>query len=311
MKQKIFNWLIILTFSILFTEILFNKKLVFDTISYSLNIWVNTLIPSMFPCFIITDILINYQITNYIPKFIKKYFCKLFNVNEQIISIFFLSLLSGFPSNARNTKSLYQQKLITAKEATHALTFTHFANPLFVLSTIAVIFLKNEQYGYLILISHYLGNLIIGITTRKLNNHNHSNYNPIITKSQSFSNTLIKAIKSSIDTLLLILGTLTCFLILSSLIINKLNTSPYTTSIIKGILEMTMGLKSISILQLPDIYKVVISTMFISFGGLAVHLQVISQLTDTDISYQPFFIARIFHALISGSISYIIFNLIY
>ena len=173
MKQKIFNWLIILTFSILFTEILFNKKLVFDTISYSLNIWVNTLIPSMFPCFIITDILINYQITNYIPKFIKKYFCKLFNVNEQIISIFFLSLLSGFPSNARNTKSLYQQKLITAKEATHALTFTHFANPLFVLSTIAVIFLKNGHYGYLILISHYLGNLIIGITTRKLNNHNH------------------------------------------------------------------------------------------------------------------------------------------
>ena len=163
MKQKIFNGLIILAFLVLFFEVLFNKVLIFDTISYSLDIWVNNLIPSMFPFFIISDVLINYQITNYIPKFIKKSFGKIFNVSEQVISIFFLSLFSGFPSNARNTKTLYQQKLLTTEEASHALIFTHFANPLFVLSTVAVLFLHNEQYGYLILGSHYLGNIIIGI----------------------------------------------------------------------------------------------------------------------------------------------------
>lgn len=307
MKQKIFNGLIILSFFVLFFEVLFHKTLVFDTISYSLNIWINTLIPSMFPFFIISDILINYQIINYIPKFIKKYFCKIFKVGEQTISIFFLSLFSGFPSSARNIKTLYDQNLITKEEASHALAFTHFANPLFVLSTIAVLFLNNEKYGYIILISHYLGNIIIGILSRNLYTNNNSNYKPIINKNPNFSNTLIKAIKSSIDTLLLILGTLTCFLILSSLIIKHLNINPYTSALIKGILEMTMGLKAISILSLPDIYKVVISTMFISFGGLAVHLQVLSQLIDTKISYQPFLIARIFHAIISGSICYLLF----
>ena len=102
-------------------------------------------------------------------------------------------------------------------------------------------------------------------------------------------------------------GTLTCFLIVSTLIINRLNTDLYTASIIRGILEMTMGLKSISTLIIPDIYKVVISCMFISFGGFAVHLQVISQLVDSDISYKPFFIARVFHSIISGFICYMLF----
>ena len=310
MKKYIFNGLINLSFIVLFFEVLFNKNLIIDTISFSLNTWVNNLIPSMFPFFIISDILISYQIINYIPRVIKKYFSLIFNVGEEELSIFFLSLLSGFPSNARITRNLYQENLISKESASHALTFTHFANPLFVLSTVGVIFLNNELYGYIILISHYLGNIIIGILSRKLATNNNINYKPNINKSQRLSNILIKAIKSSIDTLLLILGTLTCFLILSSLIINKLNIDPYTSSLIKGILEMTMGLKSISLLNLSDIYKVVISTMFISFGGLAVHMQVLSCLVDTDISYRTFFIARIFHSIISGIISYLLFVLL-
>lgn len=310
MKKYIFNGLINLSFIVLFFEVLFNKTLIIDTVSFSLDTWVNNLIPSMFPFFIISDILISYQIINYIPKIIKKYFSLIFNVGEEELSVFFLSLLSGFPSNARITKNLYLENRISKESASHALTFTHFANPLFVLSTVGVIFLNNEVYGYIILISHYLGNVIIGIFSRKLTCNNNINYNANINKSQNFSNILINAIKSSIDTLLLILGTLTCFLILSSLIINKLNIDPYSSTLIKGILEMTMGLKSIALLQLSDIYKVVISTMFISFGGLAVHMQVLSQLVDTDISYQTFFIARIFHSIISGIISYLLFILL-
>ena len=154
MKKNIFNFIIILSFIVLFIEALINKTLIFTTISYSLNIWVNTLIPSMFPFFIISDILINYQITSYIPKNFKKILSKLFNTSEEVISIFLLSILSGFPSGARNIRTIYDMNKITNKEATHALTFTHFANPLFVLSTVGILFLNNEKYGYIILISH-------------------------------------------------------------------------------------------------------------------------------------------------------------
>lgn len=311
MKNKILNLIVIISLLIILIEILFHKNLISNTINYSLNLWTTSLIPSMFPFFVISDLLINYSITNYIPKWIKNTFTKLFQVNESVISIFFLSLLSGFPSNARNTRILYDKNIITKKEAENALIFTHFANPLFVLSTISVFFLHNETYGYIILTSHYLGNIIIGILTRNTRSINTTNYIEKTNKSQNFSTSFINAIKNSINTLLTILGTLTCFLILSSLILEHLNLNSYNSTLLKGILEITMGLKSLSTLLINDCYKVVISTIFISFGGLSVHLQVLSQLTDTDISYHPFFISRIFHALISGIISFILFILIF
>ena len=311
MKNNIKNLIIIIIMLYLLLQILMNKTLVFNTISYSLNIWVNNLLPSMFPFFIISDILISYHITNYIPKYIKKTFRKLFHTKDNIITIFFLSSISGFPSNAKVIKTMYHQNEITKEEATHALIFTHFSNPLFILSTVAVLFLHQEKYGYIILISHYLGNIILGIITRNQISLSNHNYIKKQEKSQNFSTILINSIKNSIDTLLLILGTLTTFLIASSLLINKINTTPYNETLIKGTLEITMGLKQLSTLSIPDIYKVTISTIFLSFGGLSVHLQVLSQITDTDISYHPFFIARIFHAIISGLISFIVFKIIY
>ena len=81
-------------------------------------------------------------------------------------------------------------------------------------------------------------------------------------------------------------------------------------TILKGILELTIGLKDLALLELSDLYKVVISTMFISFGGLSVHMQVISQLVGTDIKYRDFFVGRIFQMVISGVLAYVFYIII-
>ena len=303
MKKKYVNFIVVLGCIIVLMEVLLNRMLVFNTISYSLNIWVNSIIPSLAPFFLLSDILINYNFVNYIPHNISNIFKKLFNVSDNVISIFFLSLVSGFPTSAKNVRTMYDMGLINNDEASHALTFTHFSNPLFIMGTVSVFFLHNDIYGLIILISHYVSNIIIGIILRNNNNtNNNNNYN--VNNYDNFSSIFIKSIKKSIDTLLAILGTLTCFLVLSSIIINRFNMNPYNGMILKGILEMTMGLKSLSLLNISDIYKIVISSMFISFGGLSVHMQVISFLVDTDISYKPFFCARVLHLLLSGIISF-------
>ncbi len=306
MKKNILNLMIILSFTILLIEVFIHKILIHNTINYSINLWLTALLPTMFPTFIITDILIHYNITEYIPKKLKKGLKYLFNISENATTIFLLSTISGFPSNARNTKTYYEKGLITKKEAEHILTITHFSNPIFILSTVGCIFLKNKKLGIIILLSHYLGNILIGILTRK-NNTPSKNYTLPNKQSQKFSKILIQSISSSIDTLLLILGTLTSFLIVASLIIENLKLSPYPSTITKGILEITMGLKELSLLNLSPLYQTIISTSIISFGGLSVHLQIISQIADTDISYTPFFQARIFHALISIPITLILY----
>ena len=71
MKRKIFNMITIIICVFVLIELLIKKEIIYDSVIYALNMWVNNLIPALFPFFIISDILINYNITLYIPKIIK------------------------------------------------------------------------------------------------------------------------------------------------------------------------------------------------------------------------------------------------
>ena len=71
---------------------------------------------------------------------------------------------------------------------------------------------------------------------------------------------------------------------------------------------MTQGLKYVSIQEIPLKLKCIISTMIISFGGLSVHMQIISILSDTKIKYLPFLTARIIHSLISSLLVFFLFD---
>ena len=105
----------------------------------------------------------------------------------------------------------------------------------------------------------------------------------------------------------MILGTLSCFLVLSSLVLNILTIDSYSEAIVKGLLELTMGLNSLCVLNINNIYKVIISSMLISFGGFSIHMQILSFLTNTDISYKSFFVARIWHSCLSGLMAYFLY----
>lgn len=305
MNKKFLNIIIIILTLFFMYQIIVNKFLVYNSISFALDIWVNNLIPSLFPFFIITDILVNYNITYYIPRKIR-YFCKrIFNITDNMLTILILSMLSGFPNNARNTRLLYDKNLITLEEANHILIFSHFSNPVFILTTVGIFFFSNKLVGIILLISHYLSNFILGILFSGYFNHK-SNNKYINDEKINFGQVFIDAINKSVDTILLICGIVTVFLLLSSIINNIFNLSLYNSTLIKGILEITIGIEAVSRLSLPIIYKIVIASCFLAFGGFSVHMQVISQINDTMISYKYFFIGRIFQMIISGFITYLI-----
>ena len=304
MKQKIINFIIILLSILILILVLSNKTLVHNSIDYSLKLWIKNIIPTLLPFIIISDILINYNITKYIPKHIKIFFCKLFNITDEMLTIFLLSTISGFPSNARITKTMYEKKKISIDEANHILIFSHFSNPLFILSTIPIFFFKYNNISIILLISHYLSNIILGIIIRNkifINN----NYKIYKEENLKFSKIFINAIQKSINTLITIGGIVTTFLVLATLITYFLNLNSFNSMLIKGIMEMTIGIDSIVKLDLPLIYKLTITSMFLAFGGLSVHMQVINEIIDTKIQYSYFLKGRIIQMIISGLITFI------
>ncbi len=304
MKKYVNYFIITILFFFIF-EILTNSTSIVSTISFSMEIWKNNIFPTLFPFFILSDLLINYGFIEIVSKYFSP-LMKLFKIKSECAFIFVLSIFSGFPSNSKYTKELYDKGLINEYEATKVLLFTHFSNPLFILGTLTLFL--NKRLALVILICHYLGNIIVGIIFR--NYHPSLNSNKINNKKElnnkSFIEILTNSITKTIDTLLLLLGIITTFLVITTIIDSNLDLPNIIQYILNGIIEMTQGLKYVSMLNININLKAVISTFFLSFGGICIHVQVKSILKGTNIKYLPYLFARIIHGVVSSLLVLII-----
>lgn len=320
MKKKSISIFIMILLIFIIIEVLNDSNVILKSVTFSFSIWINNVFPSLFPFFMLSEILQYFGFVELVSELFKNVMGRLFKMRGKCAFIVIMSMLTGFPGSAKNTKTLYEKGFITKDEANKILTFTHFSNPLFILGTVSILFLNNKEVGFLILFCHYLGNLIVGLIFRNYNAYSYTKENVSLVKAindmhikrisnkTSFSEMISNAITSSIDTLLMILGTLTFFLVITTIIDSNININSYYQSILNGFIEMTQGLKYVSLEAIPLKLKATISVMIISFGGLSVHMQVLGILSKTKINYLPFFTARIMHAFISSFILYLIFD---
>ena len=317
MKRNIITFITVFTILIFGIEILRKSSSIIETVKFSFSIWENNIFPSLFPFFVIGDLLIEFGFPNFLGELLSPVMYKLFKINGTSSFALILSMLSGFPSGAKYTKELYTDGLINEYEASKLLTFTHFSNPLFVLGTVSIIFLNNKEIGIYILLSHYIGNFIVGLLFRNYYVSKKENnkisfkralnmmYEKRKNNDKNFGQIITTSLMKSINTLFLILGTVTLFLIITTVINNNINISDYNNAFLNGIFEITQGLKYLSLLKIPLYKQGMIAVFLISFGGLSVHMQVISLISDTKIKYFPYFIGRILHASISTLIFFI------
>lgn len=300
-------------------QILTSSESIISTIDFSFGVWKNNIFPSLFPFFVLSHILINYGFVELVGELFKPIMNKVFKLRGISAFVFIMSLVSGFPSNAKYVRELYLNGLINEYEGSKILTFTHFSNPLFILGTVSIMFLNNKEIGLLILFCHYIGNIIVGILFRNyyVNVDNSSvslkrsileMHKKRISNNKSFGSIISEALVNGINTLLLIFGVVTFFLVVTTIIDNIISLPRYYQSILNGIFEMTQGLKYVSLLDIPLKIKGTLSVLFISFGGLSVHMQILSILSDTKIKYFPFLVARILHCCISSLLFYFLFD---
>ena len=302
-------------------QILFHSSYVLNSVIFSFNIWKNNIVPSLLPFFIISELLINYGFVEFVGEIFKPIMNLFFKARGVTSFIFIMSIVSGFPSSAKYVRELYLQNIIDENEATKLLMFCHFSNPLFILGSVSIMFLNNKEVGVLLLICHYIPNIIIGLlfrnyypTSEKLSgidfkSANLNMHKKRISNDKNFGQIITNSLVNSINTLLLILGTVTTFLIITTIIDNNINLSSFYQSILNGLFEMTQGLKYVSILSIPLKIKCVLSVMIISFGGFSVHMQVVSIISDTRIKYFPFLFARVIHAFLSAIMMYFLFDI--
>lgn len=270
----------------------------------SSNIWLYNLVPSMLPFYVISDLLINYGLIDILAFLFKKIINKLFNVSENASFVIFFSMFTGFPSSAKYLKNLLDLNYISIEDTNKIIRFTHFSNPLFIINVIGNTIIGNKKIGFLILLSHYLSNFIIGFLYRKEQTQKITTKR--IKNTKSFGSILTASFINSFDSLLIVLGSLITFKILTSIIFHYFGSN----FIISSLLEITQGLFALKYLTLNIELKALIAVAMISFGGFCIHTQVYSILSETKISYKNYFFSRILHVIIATTILTLFFILL-
>lgn len=290
---------------------------VINTVLYGIKIWKYNIFTSLFPFFVITDLLINYGFIDLLGEILKKVMNKLFNLPGEASFVIIASMFSGFPSSSKYIKSLLDTKKINIKNAEYLLSFTHFPNPLFIIGIVGKTILKNKTCGIVLYLSIIVGSFVIAMFLKDKNNKCITNSNiketlekiHIKNKSNNFIKILTESIIKTINTLLLLLGIIITFLVLTTVLSSILNLNIYYKTIISGLLEMTSGINNIKILSIPLVIKSSLITSFICFGGISIHLQIMSILCEYEIHYNKYFLCRILHAVISTCINIILTTL--
>lgn len=289
-KRKDILFLYVLVFIELI--VLMNSKTVIQSVIVSSSMFVLNIFPSLFPTMTIGLCLVNSNVFLVIPSVIKKTLKKLCNFDDNMTSIFIMSMIAGTPSNAVFINSYLSKGLISEKTAQNLLCCTHFVNPLFVIGAVGLGVFNSTKIGIILLSLIYLSNLIKAmilrknfISVRKDNEAIHS-FKPI--------ETIKSSIKSAINSLLVILGIIIMFNILVTLISKMFLFSGDVSCVINGLLEMTGGIIKLKSTAFPYVAKILLAYYFLSFGGFSIQMQALSMMEKIKIKYVKYFIFRLF-----------------
>ncbi len=292
MKQNIKNLLILFLFLILLSLIFLNRDIVTYSVKESITLFETKVFPFLFIMFIIQDILISYNLAYYFSKLLGNTLKKIFKLSNEGQMIFLLSLISGSPASAYIINKVYKENKISKDEANKLLKFTYFANPLFVYNILVLMFTEKRVIKLMIII--YASNFLIAYFSKSKN----LLQNKLQKQDKTIlSSTLITSIKTSINTLLTILGCIIYFMIITNILVLFIDNDILKT-IFKGFMEITNGLNSLVSLNITSKIKEIIAVSIISFGGLSIHLQVLSLIYQSNLSYSSFLKGRVLSTII-------------
>ena len=300
-----------------------------------LKLWFNVVCPALLPFFICVEILIGLGIVSFFGSTFKSLMRPAFNVPGEGSFGFFMSISSGYPVGATITAKLRQEKLCTSIEGQRLLSLCSTSGPLFIIGAVATGIMNNPALGFFLALSHYLSAITIGFLMRyyrkeKTLNKKERVSNPIADMldyrrkdGRPIGVLMGDAVKNGVNLILMIGGFIIFFSVITSMlkisgllrfisiILSKavpfdVATPDMISSFLIGFMEVTNGVKECASLQVPLIYKTILISFMIGFGGLSVNAQVMSIIAETDLKFGVYFIFKLIQGIAAAIYSYVL-----
>lgn len=295
-----------------------------------LLLWFNTILPTLLPFIIISNIIIGLNITDYICYLFGPILKRVFRVSLSGCYPIIIGALSGFPIGAKSCADLVKTGKIPVAEGQFLMSLCNNASIMFITSYIAIsnLNMPSHQYGILgiIILSALISSLLYRILySREMKTKKHTLYHlkhtikatevsaPYNTGNKpatsSFSFQLIDdAILDGFEVITKVGGYIILFSILAQIILDILPPIGMIKLIIVGMLEITTGIHFIGSSALNMSYKFILIIAVTAFGGFSSVAQTKSVLGDTDLQISHYIKAKLLNVAIAVVLSILYLN---
>lgn len=332
------------TIALVFSLVAYSQ-ISFEAAVRGLKIWWEVVFPSTLPFIVLSEILMGLGVVHFVGVLLEPMMRPLFNVPGTGGFILAMGFSSGYPVAAKLTTRLRQQGSVTQAEGERLVSFTTTGDPLFVMGAVAIGFFHSEQMGLILALTHYLSAVIMGLlyrfhapfatVTKPLAKTElplplralQAMHRARLRDGRAFGKLMGDAVQSALNTLFMIGGFIIVFSVLIqlfsaihltqiigtllSIFLGPFGFPPaFSHAIVAGLFEVTLGAQAASTVAdgVPLVWKAAIASAVLSWGGLSVHAQVASILSETDIRVAPYLIARSIHALLAAVLTFALWS---
>lgn len=261
-----------------------------------------TLIPTLFPFFILSDLWGELFYVNPNGK-ISRGFEKIFMIGGSAVSAMICGMIFGFPVGAKAAMNLYSNGIIDKDELERLCGFINIPSCAFVISGVGSAILGEPAKGVLLYLGVILSAIITGMLFRGTRKNVHKeNDNP----GQTFN--MAKSIVSAGVSSITVASCIAFFCGVISLV-SKFVKKQYMLLLIASILEISNAVQLISKCNwCPTILRIMLLSFALGFSGASVHIQVLS-LMPKEFSVKKYLSMKIFQGIACAVISAILFSI--
>lgn len=141
-------------------------KASWDASVRGLAIWWDVLFPSLFPFFVLSEILLGFGIVHFLGKLLDPLMKPLFRIPGNGGFVLAMGFAAGYPVSAKLTTKLREQGLISRIEGERLVAFTTTSDPIFLIGAVSIGFFGNPQLAGALAAVHYGSAIMLGLLMR-------------------------------------------------------------------------------------------------------------------------------------------------
>lgn len=289
--------------------LLFPKKVLADSLA-GLDLWFHTVLPSLLPFMILSNVLIGANVVSQLMRPFSGFFRHVLGLSPEGGYAWLLGLFCGFPMGARLTGDMYRQHRISREEAGYLLTFANQSSPMFLSTYVVLHGLGDSTLTLPVFVifyaSAFLTSLVFRIRSRRFGLPP-SKPKKEVPEQTSYGNLLDTSIMNGFEIITRLGGYIILFSILAGIVLQLPAPLRTAAPFLSGLTEITTGIHTISGTTLPLQVKFTAIVCCTAFGGFSTVAQTNCMLNGTGLSIFTYLKGKLVNAAVAGLLCLFVF----